>query len=90
MLFEHRRLIAGFNLESFFFFIFPDFVRAVGGGASPLHPPVLPAERCGQRGADQVVGGVPRSGERGQALPHAAPRAARDADDQDSAAALRR
>lgn len=30
----------------------PEPVRAAGGGASSLHPPVLPAERGGQRGAD--------------------------------------
>lgn len=65
-----------------------DFVRSAGGGASSLHPPVLPAERGGQRGVDQIVGGVSRPGQRGQALSHAAARTARDADAQDPAAAL--
>lgn len=59
------------------------FVSAVSGGASSLHPPVLPTECGGQRGADQIVWGVSWSGERSQALPHAAPRTARNADAQD-------
>lgn len=59
------------------------FVGAVSGGASSLHPPVLSAERSGQRGADQIFRGVSRSGERSQALPHAASRTARDADAED-------
>lgn len=61
------------------------FVGAVSDGASSLHPPVLPAECCGQRGADQIVWGVSGPGERSQALPHAASRTARNADAQDQA-----
>lgn len=63
-------------------------VGAVSDGTSSLHPSVLPAERRGQRGADQIVRGVPRSGQRSQALPHVAARPARDADAQDPAKAF--
>lgn len=38
--------------------VFSAFVRAVGSGASSLHPPVVLTERGGQRGADQIVGGM--------------------------------
>ena len=55
-------------------------VRVTGRGASALHPPQLPAECGGQRGAHQVLRGLPRPGQRGQALPHAAARAPGDAD----------
>lgn len=68
--------------------VFSESVGAAGSSASPLHPPILPAERGGQRGADQVVGGVSRSGQRGQAISHAAPRTTRDADNQDPTEAL--
>lgn len=71
--------------------IFPSIpvrCRVAGGGAPPLHPSQLPAERRWQRGVDKVFGGLPGPGERSQTLSHAAARPTGDADAEDPAQAL--
>lgn len=68
--------------------LFPACVRAVGGCTASVHPSQLPAERGGQRGADQIFRGLQGPGERSQALPHAATRPPRDADAQNSPATV--
>lgn len=40
-------------------------IRVAGSSATTVYSPELPAERGGQRGADQVVRGLPRPSERG-------------------------
>lgn len=54
--------------ESFLIKLLDSFaahIGVTGSCSTTVYSPELPAERCGQRGADQVVRSLPRPGERG-------------------------